>query len=167
MDAAHGVGAVSWSSPMPPSSAAIRRAAGARSTLSSMSAACHTTLDGHRSVRQWVGRASGRRVAGPTAAAPIPAGSAGSAMHRHHHPNDEVWHVLDGELEATLGEAVGILHAGLVVGTVSSSRACRAQAAPRRVVVVADTTAVSASSSALRCIRLASGIHRTTCGREP
>jgi quercetin dioxygenase-like cupin family protein len=34
--------------------------------------------------------------------------AAGSAVHRHEHPNDEVWHVLDGELEVTLdGTTVG------------------------------------------------------------
>jgi unsaturated pyranuronate lyase len=38
--------------------------------------------------------------------------AAGSSVHRHHHPNDEVWHVVEGELEVTLGEAVRILHAG-------------------------------------------------------
>jgi unsaturated pyranuronate lyase len=38
--------------------------------------------------------------------------AAGSSVHRHHHPNDEVWHVVEGELEVTLGDDVRILHAG-------------------------------------------------------
>src|SRR5262245_28318135 len=28
---------------------------------------------------------------------------AGSSIHRHHHPNEEVWLVLEGELEVTVG----------------------------------------------------------------
>lgn len=38
--------------------------------------------------------------------------AAGASVHRHHHPNDEVWHILQGELEVTLGETVRLLHAG-------------------------------------------------------
>jgi unsaturated pyranuronate lyase len=38
--------------------------------------------------------------------------AAGSTVHRHHHPNDEVWHVIEGELEVTLGEEVRILRGG-------------------------------------------------------
>jgi len=38
--------------------------------------------------------------------------AAGSAVHLHRHPNDEVWHVLEGELEVTLGDEVRVLRAG-------------------------------------------------------
>jgi quercetin dioxygenase-like cupin family protein len=27
----------------------------------------------------------------------------GSSIHEHHHPNEEVWYVIDGELEITVG----------------------------------------------------------------
>jgi quercetin dioxygenase-like cupin family protein len=38
--------------------------------------------------------------------------AAGSSVHLHHHPNDEVWHVIEGELEVTLADEVRVLHAG-------------------------------------------------------
>ena len=38
--------------------------------------------------------------------------AAGSDVHPHRHPNDEVWHVLEGELEMRLGAEVRVLRAG-------------------------------------------------------
>ena len=40
--------------------------------------------------------------------------AAGSAVHPHSHHNDEVWHVLSGELEVRLADEVRVLRAGEV-----------------------------------------------------
>jgi quercetin dioxygenase-like cupin family protein len=39
---------------------------------------------------------------------------AGSRVHEHSHPNEEVWHVLDGEFEFTIGGEIGRAGAGCV-----------------------------------------------------
>lgn len=36
----------------------------------------------------------------------------GTPLHRHHHPEEEVWHVLEGELEMSLGDDTRVLRAG-------------------------------------------------------
>jgi quercetin dioxygenase-like cupin family protein len=38
--------------------------------------------------------------------------TAGSDVHPHRHPNDEVWHVLEGQLEMTIGNEVRLLRPG-------------------------------------------------------
>ena len=38
--------------------------------------------------------------------------TAGADVHRHSHPSDEVWHVLEGQLEVALGDKVRVLRAG-------------------------------------------------------
>ncbi len=37
---------------------------------------------------------------------------AGSALHEHFHPNEEVWNVIEGELEVTVGSDVVVVGAG-------------------------------------------------------
>jgi quercetin dioxygenase-like cupin family protein len=37
---------------------------------------------------------------------------AGAAVHLHQHPNEEVWHVIDGEVEMTVGDEMRVVHAG-------------------------------------------------------
>jgi mannose-6-phosphate isomerase-like protein (cupin superfamily) len=32
--------------------------------------------------------------------------AAGGQVHRHHHPEEEVWHIIDGAAEITLGHEV-------------------------------------------------------------
>jgi quercetin dioxygenase-like cupin family protein len=32
--------------------------------------------------------------------------AAGGQVHRHHHPEEEVWHIIDGAAEITLGDEV-------------------------------------------------------------
>lgn len=39
---------------------------------------------------------------------------AGSTIHAHHHPQEEVWNVVEGELEVTIDGAVHIARPGVV-----------------------------------------------------
>jgi len=57
----------------------------------------------------------------------------GAALHAHSHPNEEVWHIIDGEAELTLGEETRCVRAGAAVvipaGTkhmVGVKKGCRA-----------------------------------------
>lgn len=64
----------------------------------------------------------------------------GTGLPTHHHPNEEVWHVLDGELEMVLGDATTILRAGqvaIVPGDVPHSAGART---PCRAIVVDHPT---------------------------
>jgi quercetin dioxygenase-like cupin family protein len=61
---------------------------------------------------------------------------AGSRVHRHHHPEEEVWHVVEGELAITLGESERVVHAGeAVVVPADTEHAVRAERACRAIVV--------------------------------
>lgn len=40
--------------------------------------------------------------------------SAGASIHEHHHPNEEVWTVIEGELEVTIDGETAIASAGYV-----------------------------------------------------
>jgi mannose-6-phosphate isomerase-like protein (cupin superfamily) len=40
---------------------------------------------------------------------------AGGSVHRHHHPEEEVWHVIEGEVEFVLGDETRIVGAGAAV----------------------------------------------------
>ncbi len=37
---------------------------------------------------------------------------AGAAVHLHHHQNEEVWHVIHGEVEMVVGDETRVVHAG-------------------------------------------------------
>ena len=37
---------------------------------------------------------------------------AGHAVHEHHHPNEEVWHVIEGRLEVTIGDETQVAGPG-------------------------------------------------------
>jgi len=39
---------------------------------------------------------------------------AGADLHEHSHPNEEIWHVIDGKLEVTIGGEVQIVGPGCV-----------------------------------------------------
>jgi quercetin dioxygenase-like cupin family protein len=39
---------------------------------------------------------------------------AGASIHEHSHPNEEVWHVIEGELEVSLGGQIQVTRAGCV-----------------------------------------------------
>ena len=44
-----------------------------------------------------------------TSALPV---RAGADVHRHHHPQEEVFHVLDGELEVSIGDETRMVRPG-------------------------------------------------------
>lgn len=62
--------------------------------------------------------------------------AAGASIHEHFHPNEEVWHVVEGELEVTIGgvtRAVGPGAAAVVPPNTAHS--VRALTAGRSIVV--------------------------------
>jgi unsaturated pyranuronate lyase len=66
--------------------------------------------------------------------------AAGADVHRHSHLNDEVWHVLEGELEVTLGSEVRVLRAGEVaVVPPNVEHSARALTACRAIVADSPT----------------------------
>jgi quercetin dioxygenase-like cupin family protein len=40
---------------------------------------------------------------------------AGALLHAHSHPNEEVWHIIDGEVDLTLGQETRCVRAGYAV----------------------------------------------------
>jgi quercetin dioxygenase-like cupin family protein len=40
--------------------------------------------------------------------------AAGASIHEHSHPNEEVWHVIEGELEVTIGDLTRVAGPGSV-----------------------------------------------------
>jgi quercetin dioxygenase-like cupin family protein len=40
--------------------------------------------------------------------------TAGSSIHEHHHPQEEVWQVIEGELEVTVGGETQVARPGVV-----------------------------------------------------
>lgn len=36
----------------------------------------------------------------------------GSSVHLHHHPNEEVWNIIEGELEMVVGDTKKVVRAG-------------------------------------------------------
>ena len=45
----------------------------------------------------------------------------GAVLERHHHPQEEVWHVLEGELEITIGEDTRTAGPGFVAVVASGT----------------------------------------------
>ena len=73
---------------------------------------------------------------------------AGAAVHQHFHENEEVWHVLDGEMEITIGretELVGAGRAAIVPADIPHS--ARAVTTCRVIVVDQPTRATLAGIS--------------------
>jgi quercetin dioxygenase-like cupin family protein len=61
---------------------------------------------------------------------------AGSSLHAHAHPHEEVWHVVEGELEITLaGEARTVAAGSAVVVPSNAEHAVRAERRCRVIVV--------------------------------
>jgi mannose-6-phosphate isomerase-like protein (cupin superfamily) len=60
----------------------------------------------------------------------------GSEVHLHHHPQEEVWHIIEGALEVVVGDAARVVRAGqaavVPAGVEHSARA----AGPCRAIVV-------------------------------
>jgi quercetin dioxygenase-like cupin family protein len=61
---------------------------------------------------------------------------AGAAIHEHHHAQEEVWTVLEGELEVTIDGVAGVARAGMVaVAPPNARHAVRALSRGRAIVV--------------------------------
>ena len=61
---------------------------------------------------------------------------AGASIHEHFHPNEEVWNVIDGELEMTLEGVAQVAGAGAAVIVPANARhAARAVTKGRAIVV--------------------------------
>ena len=61
---------------------------------------------------------------------------AGAWIHEHSHPNDEVWNILDGQLEITIaGETMVIGPGGAAVVPPDTAHSLKALTAVRAIVV--------------------------------
>jgi quercetin dioxygenase-like cupin family protein len=61
---------------------------------------------------------------------------AGSSIHAHSHPQEEVWQILDGELELTIDGAVEIASSGMVaIVPANVTHAVRALSDGKAIVV--------------------------------
>jgi quercetin dioxygenase-like cupin family protein len=61
---------------------------------------------------------------------------AGASIHEHAHPNEEVWHVLSGELEVTIAGETRVAGPGCVaVVPANQPHSVRARTAGRSIVV--------------------------------
>jgi len=62
--------------------------------------------------------------------------AAGASIHAHSHPNEEVWHVLEGELEVTIAGETRVAGPGCVaVVPPDTVHSVRARSAGRAIVV--------------------------------
>lgn len=60
---------------------------------------------------------------------------AGATIHQHHHVQEEVWHILDGELELALGDAAPVRAGPGMVAIIPAET-------PHRVVALTDGRAI-------------------------
>ena len=60
----------------------------------------------------------------------------GAAVHRHHHATEEVWHVVDGELEMALGDATRVVRAGEAAVVPAGTEHALSALGPCRAIVV-------------------------------
>ena len=61
---------------------------------------------------------------------------AGASIHPHAHPQEEVWHVIEGELEVTIGEQTRLARAGSVaIVPPNTTHSVRAVTDGRSIVV--------------------------------
>jgi quercetin dioxygenase-like cupin family protein len=60
----------------------------------------------------------------------------GAAIHPHSHPNEEVWHVIEGELEVTIGDAAHVAGpGGVALVPANTAHAVMALSDGRAIVV--------------------------------
>jgi quercetin dioxygenase-like cupin family protein len=59
---------------------------------------------------------------------------AGSSIHEHHHPNEEVWLVVEGDFEVTVAGATKTASAGCVVVVPPDAHSVRALTSGRAIV---------------------------------
>jgi quercetin dioxygenase-like cupin family protein len=62
--------------------------------------------------------------------------AADAAVHRHRHDNEEVWHVVEGELEVALGDTTRVVQAGQAVVVPAGAEHALSTAGPCRAIVV-------------------------------
>jgi quercetin dioxygenase-like cupin family protein len=61
---------------------------------------------------------------------------AGATIHSHHHPEEEVWQILEGELEITIGDTTQTAGPGYVgIVPPGTSHAVRAMTSGKAIVV--------------------------------
>jgi quercetin dioxygenase-like cupin family protein len=61
---------------------------------------------------------------------------AGASIHAHSHPNEEVWHVIEGELEVTIGDETRIAGPGCAaVVPANTTHSVRARSDTSAIVV--------------------------------
>jgi quercetin dioxygenase-like cupin family protein len=62
--------------------------------------------------------------------------AAGASIHEHSHPNEEVWHVIEGDLEVTIGDETRVAGPGCVaLVPPNTSHSVRALSDGRAIVV--------------------------------
>jgi quercetin dioxygenase-like cupin family protein len=62
--------------------------------------------------------------------------SAGASIHEHSHPNEEIWHVIEGQLEVTIAGQTRIAGPGSVaIVPADTAHAIKALSAGRSIVV--------------------------------
>jgi mannose-6-phosphate isomerase-like protein (cupin superfamily) len=75
---------------------------------------------------------------------------AGASIHRHHHEQEEVWNVLEGELEVTIDGVAQVARAGMVP---SRHRTRRTRCAPSPLAALSWSTRRSVPDSTDRLTR--------------
>jgi len=61
---------------------------------------------------------------------------AGASIHEHSQPNEEIWHIVDGELEVTIGRATRVAGPGCVAIVPANTTHSVRVLSPGRVIVV-------------------------------
>jgi quercetin dioxygenase-like cupin family protein len=74
----------------------------------------------------------------------------GAAVHSHEHEHEEVWHVLDGELELTLADERRVLEPGAAAVVPAGERHSVRALSPCRVIVVDHPVRASVGGVAVR-----------------
>ena len=74
----------------------------------------------------------------------------GADVHPHEHPNEEVWHVVEGALEMTLAAQTRVVHAGEAAIVPAQERHSVRAIEPTRAIVVDYPTRDSVAGIRLR-----------------
>jgi unsaturated pyranuronate lyase len=76
--------------------------------------------------------------------------SEGADVHAHEHPNEEVWNILEGELELTVGAESKLLRAGEAAIVPPMQRHSARATSPTRAIVVDHPVRASVAGIELR-----------------
>lgn len=60
----------------------------------------------------------------------------GSDVHVHHHPQEEVWHIIEGELELVIGDAERVVRAGQAAVVPAGVEHSARTSGPCRAIIV-------------------------------